>query len=439
MRFPSRIIPRASACTALALALTACGGGSSPTTPNAATRPGISGVAAIGAPIAGASVACKCASGKYASATTAADGSFDVEMADSDFPCALSVSGGSVRGKPLGAALHSVAHAAGTANITPLTDLMVASLASEDPAKWYARATQADIGAAITEAKLAMALEKLKAALVVLPDKPVLPADFHPVTTLFKAHRSDAADDLLERYGRALSIAELSQDEAAARMAAGEKLTQTAYTAHAFTVPGWTSFPIGLKTLPDGSEALTLPDPTLGMQVLPIRGRDAEGNITAVDRSGAFTSILSLMGNRIGMLSGRDSHLKNTVSPSDESSAHYVYLSDEFTEVDHREVLGKRFAVYQDSMHLMDVLVGTDGKLTQAGAPSERLLYIAQLFSPEGSRDGQGEDATIARARAYKHTADGKTTYVVVMVVALDPDVPEALPAEQGVLLMVSR
>lgn len=437
------LMSKATGCAALALALTACGGGDGeapgPGAIPAAATVRISGVAAVGAPVSAGVVACKCASGANASTTTAAGGSYGIDVAQGDFPCALSIAGGTARGKPLAAPLHSVALSPGIANITPLTDLMLASMLGENPATWHARATQGDIGAGMTADRLAQAHDKLGAALAALPGKPVPSPDIHPVTTPFKAQQGDAVDELLERYARALGIAELTHADAAARIAAGEQLTQTVYTAHAFTVPGWTRFPIGRKKLPDGSEVLVLPDPTLGTKLFPIGGWDAEGNIARVGRSNEFTAVLSLMGNRIGMLSGRDSHFKHTVSVADESNAHYVYLSDEFTEIDYREVLGKSFAGYQDSKYIRDVVISAEGKLKAPDDCSEFPIDVVQLFSPSGWSEGKGEEATVARAKAYRYTADGKTTYAVVAVIAMDPDVPEALPAEQAVLLMVSR
>lgn len=440
LQFPHPNISKLSACAALALALAACGGGGSdPATPDGATKSSISGVAAVGAPVSDGTVDLKCSSGRNASTHTAPDGSFSVELADSDLPCALRVAGGTADGKPLDTPLYSVARTLGTANITPLTHQMMRSLVGEDRTTWFANATPGDIGATLTEQNVAEAFAKLKIFMALLPDAPRLPMDFHPVTTPFKAEKGDAADDLLERYGRAFRAADRPLADLSPSMGAEDKLTQTMFAGQAFTVPGWTSFPIRISKLPNGNEALIVRDPNLPAQIALITGRDAEGNITALDRAAPFTSILSLMGNRIGMLSGRDSRFKNTVSKDDKSSAHYVYLSDEFTEVDPRELLGKSFAIYADSKHLIDVELGADGKLRQASDPSSTAMDVAPWFSAQGQREGEREDATITRAKAYKHTANGKTTYVVVSVKALDPDVPEALPVHQSVGLAVSR
>ena len=433
------LLSRLGVCAALTLALAACDGSSSaePAAPNAIMKSQISGVAATGAPVSGGTVDCKCASGKNASTHTAADGSFSVELADSDLPCALRVAGGTAAGQPLVAPLHSVARTLGTANITPLTEQMLRSLVGNDGAKWFANVTQGDIGAALTEETLAQAFAKLKIFLAVLPDAPSLPVDFHPVTTPFKAEKGDVGDDLLERYGRAFRAADRpSADASSLAEAKGEF---TSFQGHAFTVPGWSSFPIRIKKLPGGSEVLIVPDPHIGLKLALITGRDAEGNIATLDRAAPFTAVLSLMGNRIGMLSGRDSHFKHTVSAEDNSSAHYVYLSDEFTEVDYREVLGKSFAAYADSQHVADVAIGLDGKLTDANGASAAPMDLTQWFSPSGWSNGKGENATVTRAKAYRYTANGKTTYAVVAVTAMDRDVPEAMPIEQRVWLAVSR
>nr|WP_315593854.1 hypothetical protein [uncultured Cupriavidus sp.] len=115
-----------------AAALSACGGGSDSTTPSATpvtpttTTTKLSGTAAVGAALPNATVQAKCASGS-GTATTAADGTFTINIPDAKRPCVLSVTTAD------GTALHSVVEAgtstSAVANITPLTELITASLA----------------------------------------------------------------------------------------------------------------------------------------------------------------------------------------------------------------------------------------------------------------------------------------------------------------------
>jgi len=122
----------AVAITALAAALAACGGGgggSGPGGAGAATGSTVSGVAAIGLAIANGTVSLKCAAVDPSAVKTLADGSYSVDVSKSTLPCVARVdyvdpSTGSAQ------KLHSLVQAAGTVNITPVTDMMVANLSS---------------------------------------------------------------------------------------------------------------------------------------------------------------------------------------------------------------------------------------------------------------------------------------------------------------------
>lgn len=119
-----------------AATLSACGGGgdnatTGGTTTTTTTTPAtpttkIGGTAATGAALAGATVQAKCATGS-GSATTAADGTFTIEIPNAVRPCVLSVQ------VPNGPVMHSIVDAgsgtAAVANITPLTELVTAAIA----------------------------------------------------------------------------------------------------------------------------------------------------------------------------------------------------------------------------------------------------------------------------------------------------------------------
>lgn len=108
-----------SVLCATAISLAGCGGSSTPVVT-------VSGVAATGAAMSKATVLIKCVNGQTSSTQTAIDGSFTA-LATGDFPCMLEASDATRK-------LHSVATGSGrtaTANITPLTEQMVAALSSE--------------------------------------------------------------------------------------------------------------------------------------------------------------------------------------------------------------------------------------------------------------------------------------------------------------------
>lgn len=120
----------------LPLALVACGGsGDGDTTRPPVTPPAslaLSGTAATGAALAGGTVTAKCAAGATTTATSAADGHYTLSVVSGALPCALQATSSDGT-----TTLYSVAAGSGssaTANITPLTHLVVASLTGGDPA-----------------------------------------------------------------------------------------------------------------------------------------------------------------------------------------------------------------------------------------------------------------------------------------------------------------
>ncbi|MDO9072117.1 MAG: hypothetical protein Q7U73_02540 [Rubrivivax sp.] len=150
-----------SFAVALAATLTACGGGGgadtaapapTPTPPPPATSVTLTGIAARGAALAGAAVNIKCAGGS-GSATTSVSGAYTVAITSASLPCAFQVTGTD------GTVLHSLR--AGTentgsfnVNITPLTELVVASAAATAPATFFSgyAAASAPNAAAVTQA-----------------------------------------------------------------------------------------------------------------------------------------------------------------------------------------------------------------------------------------------------------------------------------------------
>jgi hypothetical protein len=136
-----------------AAVLSACGGGSDstiPATPAAVTTK-ITGTAAVGAALSNVVVSAKCASGS-GTATTSADGSFTINIDSATRPCVLSVTAAD------GTTLHSVIEAgtgtSAVANITPLTELVTASLAQGSTDTFY-KTFDANAQSKLTAANLA--------------------------------------------------------------------------------------------------------------------------------------------------------------------------------------------------------------------------------------------------------------------------------------------
>ncbi|MBC7376779.1 MAG: hypothetical protein H7346_05005 [Burkholderiaceae bacterium] len=189
--------------------LSACGGGDSAPAATAS----VSGVAATGAAIASGIVTLKCVSGTTAAATTGTDGSFTVDVSAVTLPCVARVeykdAGGVTR------QLHSVITAAGTANITSLTDLLVAKLANGGAAAAFDTFT-ATTGRAITAAQIKAAAGAVKAYHDSLGvDVTNFPAD--PIGAKFVAKNGstdgDAVDKILDALKTKLGTKSLADAE----------------------------------------------------------------------------------------------------------------------------------------------------------------------------------------------------------------------------------
>ena len=158
----------------------------------------IEGTAATGAPIVAAPVEVKCAAGTGAG-TTGADGTYSVDIAAASLPCVLRVA-------PVGsAALHSLATGTGAtvrANLTPVTELIVASLVGGVPAEWFSSfdgaAASRVTGDAVSSASAAV-LSILRAAGLDFG------AGVDPIGAAFTAAAGDPYDAALVRLSGALT------------------------------------------------------------------------------------------------------------------------------------------------------------------------------------------------------------------------------------------
>jgi hypothetical protein len=129
-----------------AAALTACGGGGDAAPADNGTGGGVvtptaltvSGVAARGAALAGATVQASCATGS-GTATALADGSYSLAITGGVLPCVLKATSSDAT-----TTFYSLAAGTGTtvtANITPLTELVIAQMTGQEPAAFYASAS----------------------------------------------------------------------------------------------------------------------------------------------------------------------------------------------------------------------------------------------------------------------------------------------------------
>jgi Bacterial Ig-like domain len=187
------------------------GGGSSASASNSASSvpvaSSLSGVAAVGTPIVNADVHLVCATGNAPTPVkTNAAGSWLVALNGQGFPCAVKVSGGTVNGSSNTNVYHSVAVAATTVNVTPLTDLLVANMVgTASPSTWFLTLSSGTNSlATVTQTQLDRALANLNAA---FPTLPVYGAGNHPITSVFNPTAGNSHDDMLSALQTAMRSA----------------------------------------------------------------------------------------------------------------------------------------------------------------------------------------------------------------------------------------
>lgn len=189
-------------------ALAACGGGSEgPTLPVTAALT-IGGTAAKGAALAGATVSVKCAAGT-GTATTASNGTYTVTITGGTLPCALKVVGteGSVFHSVVAGSSNSGSFAA---NITPLTEMMVAQIGGAAPSSFFDGFGSTT---SVTPAALTAAVDYLKAALAGTADL----TGFNPATDALVI--GNPLDQKIDAVMAALAVAGTSLAEVAGTIA----------------------------------------------------------------------------------------------------------------------------------------------------------------------------------------------------------------------------
>jgi hypothetical protein len=172
------------------------GGGSDRTTlivPPTTASLILTGTAATVAAIGGRLVEAKCNGDTTGSATSLADGSFSVTVTAGQLPCVLRVSAAD------GTVLHSLATGSGSgsaakANITPVSELVVANLSADAPSTYYGGFV-ASTAATLTQAKVDDAVKRVSDTLAA--GGAALPAGVNPLTAALQAaNGSTAGDDL---------------------------------------------------------------------------------------------------------------------------------------------------------------------------------------------------------------------------------------------------
>lgn len=206
--------------------LGACGGGDGYTTVGASVT--VSGTAATGAAIASGTVTLKCAGGSASVVTTSADGSFSTDASGVTFPCVGRVD----YRDGAGAAhrLHTFVKAAGTANITTVTELLVAKLTGAAAANAFDN-FNATSASGFTADRIKAAADAVKTYLhdVLGVDTGKLADD--PIGTRFVAKSGsadgDSQDKVLDDVKSRLALAGKQLDDAETALQSGAAVVTT--------------------------------------------------------------------------------------------------------------------------------------------------------------------------------------------------------------------
>lgn len=184
---------------ATAILLSGCGGddgGNAGAAVSSGALPAatMSGTAATGAPITNAEVLIKCVSGQTRT-TTGADGRWSVSTTGLTLPCAARVV------TSTGQVLHSFLQGPGTTNITPITELVVASAAQNpDTEAFFATFSAVSAGAASDRLQTALTLVKQR-----LTNLGVDAGGLDLLNQKFSPKNGDAYDDRLEALSARLA------------------------------------------------------------------------------------------------------------------------------------------------------------------------------------------------------------------------------------------
>ncbi|OGA85318.1 MAG: hypothetical protein A2711_09755 [Burkholderiales bacterium RIFCSPHIGHO2_01_FULL_63_240] len=308
---------------------------------------------------------------------------------------------------------------AGTVNVTPLTDLIVAKLAGQSPASWFNSVSGSQL-AAITTANISAALGVVNSVLASLPGQPALPNGFNPISSSFTADQTDPGDVVLDDYATALASAGMTRDEASNAVATGATtLTDEVQGVYVIApnVENAAELQGSLARRSTGAVTLTIPDsrPGQGTKTLTASNGDGNGWTTGVTSNGGFNGYLSFLGNRVGQVCVPGTYEWDF---DDGRRSEYVYVSNELTEVtDFAEIAGKQFTQYvacaYRNIQMSDVTaVGYTGTYTDP--LSGQSSTSAWTWSGNVNFPGLYTGPFTPNVKVFRYSAGGTTTHVLV-------------------------
>jgi hypothetical protein len=168
--------------------------------------------------VANAQVNITCTRGTPISVAADAHGSFSFPADRQVLPCAVRAYGGTVDGVANAQDLYSVFYTFGRVNVTPLTDLLVARLAAEDPADFYAGFTADNRSTRVSAETVAAASAELRQYLTALGVDVSALVGFNLITGSFTPEASDGHDAVLRATAARLAASGLTQTMARSAM-----------------------------------------------------------------------------------------------------------------------------------------------------------------------------------------------------------------------------
>lgn len=301
----------------ITLGLGACGGGGGSSTPQTSTSTtlSISGTAAsatstesggVTTPLATKTVTAKCAAGSNTQ-TTGTDGAFTVTVSNATLPCILEapVDSSTTLHSAVTAASTSGSTATATANITPITEMIVAAATGTAPATLAANFDSA-AQAKLTSTALTTATTSVK---TVLTSAGATVNDASPITTTYSA--TSSAD--VAAVQTALTNAQTTTAAISSGLAAGgstaavsQALQPASPTCSYLHTGDFTTFQVATHNLPRSLhlDAVTLAgtySDATALQLTPVNGSpcafsSADGTLVRIGPSGIIATLTPVSG-----------------------------------------------------------------------------------------------------------------------------------------------
>jgi hypothetical protein len=206
---------RTATAVAFSILIAGCGGGGGDDATTTSTLT-VSGIAATGAALTHVTVTAKCASGTGSAtqSSSTADGSYSVTITSGTLPCVLEATGTDSSGNSV--TLHSVTTSS-TANITPLTELLVAQLTGTSPSSYMSSLDTSTITNTVTSTSISNAQS---AVLTMLTNAGIDTSAISSIVTgAITAGSGSGYDGVLDNLATALTAADSSLSTLASTLA----------------------------------------------------------------------------------------------------------------------------------------------------------------------------------------------------------------------------